>query len=86
MPKHGVLAILFVCLLGCSPVAPSRTPEGAARYVIVQVSSPENETLMVDSATGRTWELVERADHGKWWAQLLIADDANHGTQVRPNP
>lgn len=73
-PRLVALALLTACLFGCERLVPtggtranSTAPAAAGipqagRYVIVHSSEVERDTILLDTATGRTWSRVEVGD------------------------
>ena len=75
MTRNFLILVSFLMLSGCSqlnwkPQAETRESVQVGRYTIVSNSNTPQSYIMIDTATGHTWALVEDSNHENWWASL----------------
>lgn len=58
----GLLGLSAMALQGCGRAEAQAQPLANQRYVIVNSPHAQRYTQLLDTATGRTWTLVQRAD------------------------
>jgi len=62
MIRALTIAASMAALYGCSQQKPANPPPQVGRYVIVHSAEVERDTILLDTATGRTWSRVEVSD------------------------
>lgn len=67
-----VLVLLILGLAFILPVVADTTYPSNARYVIVNPNGrlQVRTTFLLDTKTGRTWQLVSTSDGGNMWQQM----------------
>ena len=60
----SIVVAMAAVAYGCAPakVTSPPTPSGVGRYMIVHSPEAERDTILLDTATGRTWSRVQVTD------------------------
>lgn len=92
MRTGSAIAILLLC--GCRPAQPgvvadnSAQPAQVGRYAIVHSPHIQRDTILLDTATGRTWQQVVYNDlenHPVGWEPMARSDNVDEVTAFRQN-